>query len=150
MNIKKIFILHLVVLVPMWLCGQNSGQPASNATTKKTNSASNAKGAPALNAIAAIDRYEESLAIPANPNGPELARKARLAVNKASQSDPASAGDLEILLTQVSIINLDHMKMTLGRPAPLQADTAKYRKLRDDLLEKLKKKPGTTRPAKSS
>ena len=97
-----------------------------------------------------IDRYEESQAIPANPKGPELARKARLAVNKASQSDPASAGDLEILLTHVSIINLDHMKMILGGPAPLEADTAKYRKLRDDLLKKLKKKPAITRPAKSS
>src|SRR6185437_3694715 len=133
-------ILHLVVLAPMWLCAQKSAQPATKNASSKANSAAKTRaGSPALDAVAAVDRYERSLATPANPNGPELARKARLA-NKASQADVASGSELEILLTQVQIISLDHMKMTLGRPAPLEADTAKYRKLRDALVEKLRKK----------
>lgn len=151
MNIRKMLILHLVVLAPMWLCAQKSAHPTEKAASSKANSAAKVKaGSPALDAVAAIDKYEQSLATPADPKGTELARKARLAVNKASQADVASGPELEILLTQVQIISLDHMKMTLGRPAPLEADTAKYRKLRDSLVEKLKKKQEPAGSAKTS
>lgn len=53
-------------------------------------------------------------------------------------------------MTQVEIISLDHMKTMLGRPAALEADSAKYQKLRDALLEKLKKKQKPAASAKTS
>lgn len=147
MKIKQLLAAHLFLLLPLCIFAQN---PAVATASKAASSSAKASPrSPAIAAVAAIDKYEASVEHGPDQKGIEYARQARLAVDRV-KADPAAYGNLEILLTQVNIINLDQAKKVLGRPAPIEQDIAKYRSLRESCLEKFNKKQASSAPAKGN